>query len=244
MYERHPEIDTPSDDTVIWRYMDLPKLVALCSTKALHLCRMDHLRDPWEGQWPKSVVDAFRTGLNQLNKDIPAFAVLAPSNPMRNTFFVSCWHESPVESAALWDQYGNSRGLAVRSTIGRLKRACNRGPQYFVGRVRYLNYAQPGPTLNFGNVFPPAFLKRSSFEHEQEVRVLMWDLPCDSQGKVDWSTAKEYQELPVVLEELIESIYISPECPQWHVEPINQLLQEFGVNVPVQRSTLYDPTIR
>ena len=34
MYEMHAEIDTPSDDTVLWRYMDLEKLIGKRPFKA------------------------------------------------------------------------------------------------------------------------------------------------------------------------------------------------------------------
>lgn len=37
MYNYHELIDTPSDDTIIWRYMNLEKALALFSTRELYL---------------------------------------------------------------------------------------------------------------------------------------------------------------------------------------------------------------
>jgi hypothetical protein len=244
MYAEHPAIDTPPDDAIIWRYMDIPKLLVLLGSGRLHLCRLDRLRDPFEGEWPESVVDALKSEAER-HPGVTLDMLLRPSKLMRTCFYVSCWHESPWESAALWGQYGNSGGIAIRSTIGRLKRACNTDQQYFVGRVRYLDYSQSDAVVNARNAFVPAFLKRSSFEHEREVRVLVDGTPLDDiKCIVDWSSVKEYQELPAVLEELIESVWISPECPLWQVEPVKQLLHKFGLDVPVERSPLYDPAIR
>ena len=181
MYLESAFADTPSDDTILWRYMDLPKLLALLRSGSLYLCRLDRLRDPWEGQWPRADLEAF------LNDDSYWGPLVAGSKEafvdaikqMPKSFYVSCWHESAYESAGLWDQYGDSRGLAVRSTIGQLKRSMGDAKltQYFIGRVRYIDYLkQEGEGLA---MIEPAFLKRRSFEQEREVRVLRWSLTPD-----------------------------------------------------------------
>ena len=56
MYEKREEIVTPPDEVIVWRYMNLEKLLALLATNTLFLCRLDRLRDPWEGVWPDSLV--------------------------------------------------------------------------------------------------------------------------------------------------------------------------------------------
>ncbi len=44
----------PSDGSIkIWRYMDLPKLVAFLETGSLHFARADTLGDPFEGSWTR-----------------------------------------------------------------------------------------------------------------------------------------------------------------------------------------------
>ena len=44
----------PSDGGIkIWRYMDLPKLVAFLETESLHFARADTLGDPFEGSWTR-----------------------------------------------------------------------------------------------------------------------------------------------------------------------------------------------
>lgn len=102
---------------------------------------------------------------------------------------------------------------------------------------------RPEPIGQVSNALSPAFLKRKSFEHEREVRVLQWYLPF-TEDKVDWAKAHESSELPVDLTVLIESVYISPTSPVWLVDAVRELLSRFGLpDVPVRRSELYDRTI-
>ena len=114
MYESRENILTPSDEAIIWRYMNLEKLLALLATNTLFLCRLDRLRDPWEGVWPDSVVHGLKRSLKL--EQVTAF--LGASEGLNTSMFVSCWHEAAHESAALWSQYAAGAGLAMKSSIG------------------------------------------------------------------------------------------------------------------------------
>lgn len=234
MYQEHPKIETPADDTVVWRYMDLPRLLALLHSGSLYLCRLDRLRDPWEGRLPPLARAAIRSAAAGFD----AFAQRMPE-----TFFVNCWHESSCESAALWEQYGRSRGLAIKSTVGRLKGSSRAERQFLIGRVRYLDYSSAELEGGIPNFLVPAFLKRRSFEHEHEVRILLWDL-ARSSDRLDWSIVKESYELPVDLRVLIDSIYLSPESPDWLLDPVRDLLRRFDLQeITIRRSELYEAGI-
>jgi len=125
MYERHEDIVTPPDDAIVWRYMNLEKLLALLATDRLFLSRLDRVRDPWEGVWPDSVVN----GLKRSLKPEHLTAFLESSEGLKTSMFVSCWHEGAHESAALWSQYAAGAGLAVKSSIARIKRAISGGSE-------------------------------------------------------------------------------------------------------------------
>ena len=49
MCEEHPAFSPPSDDAVLWRYMDFTKFVSLLDRSALFFARADKLNDPFEG---------------------------------------------------------------------------------------------------------------------------------------------------------------------------------------------------
>ena len=236
MYEKREDIVTPPDDAIVWRYMNLEKLLALLATNRLFLSRLDRVRDPWEGVWPDSVI-------NELKRSYPPellTAFLASSEGLKTSMFVSCWHEGAHESAALWSQYAAGAGLAVKSSIARVKRAISGSPNYHIGRINYLDFKNDPYRLPYPTALILHFLKRKSFEHEREVRILVWD--PDKLGPADPGTSlPEGIELPVTLHELIEALYISPEAPSWLSEHIVELLSRFALpNLPVRRSTLYD----
>lgn len=167
-------------------------------------------------------------------------AFLLASEGLNTSMFVSCWHEAAYESAALWSQYASGAGLAVKSSIARVKRAIIGGPNYNIGRVNYLDFKNDpyrGPDVN---ALISPFLKRKSFEHEREVRILVWD--PDKIGPPNPGTSlPDGIELPLGLDDLIEALYISPEASTWLSVHIVELLRRFGLpNLPVIQSTLYD----
>jgi hypothetical protein len=238
MYEQHPSIITPSDDTVIWRYMNLEKLLAILGTHQLFLCRLDKFIDPWEGVWPKPIVEAIRN--NWLPKDHDTF--LSFSKRMRRSFFVNCWHESKYESAALWDQYARSAGFAVCTTVGRLKQSISDNRPVFVGRIKYLDYDED--TVTELNMLLPPFLKRRSFQHENEVRVMLWDMPIEESKPIDWERARESHSLQVNLTELIQELYLSPIIDDWLVPQLQELFSRYGLSsIPLRKSDLYAPHV-
>src|SRR5262245_45793791 len=46
---QYSTLDTPSRDTIIWRYMDFSKLLHLVASRRLYFCRANLLPDSWEG---------------------------------------------------------------------------------------------------------------------------------------------------------------------------------------------------
>jgi hypothetical protein len=251
MYVEHGNIDTPPDDTVVWRYMNLEKLLALLGSSSLHLCRLDDLRDPWEGKWSPAALEAFRGGapLNIAPSIVESAARIL--NMGLGKYYVNCWHESPSQSAAFWDQYQHFCGVAVRSTIGRLKKSKGLAPTFFIGRVRYPNYENPESVEAFFasgsvNSLIPVFLKRKSFEYEHEVRVVVWS-GTEEEERAELNlaapTTKSFK-IPIDLGELIDAIFLCPTSEPWLVDPIKELLKRFCLpSVPVIRSDLYDKNI-
>ena len=153
--------------------------------------------------------------------------------------FVSCWHEGAHESAVV-SQYAAGAGLAVKSSVARMKRAIERRWTTTLGESITYDFKNDPYRLPDLNALILHFLKRKSFEHEREVRIYVGIL--DKIGPADPGTSlPEGVELPVTLHELIEALYISPEAPTWLSVQIVELLRRFGLpNLPVMQSTLYD----
>lgn len=217
--------------------MNLEKVLALLGTQELYLCRLDKFIDPWEGVWPKPLVEEIRK--DWLPKDGEDF--LNFSKRMRCSFFVNCWHESKYESAALWDQYTQSAGFALCTTVGHLKQSISDERKVYIGRIKYLDYDKD--TVHELNMLLPPFLKRKSFQHENEVRMMLWDMPVGNES-IAWEGASQHHSLQVNLSVLIQKIYLSPTIEDWLIPQLKELLTKYGFpNIPLIKSDLYAPHV-
>src|SRR4051812_2780398 len=113
-----------ASDTVLWRYMDLGRLVALLDQQALHFARADQFDDRFEAasgtkdlkpRWDAHYLDFFRhairttPGLIEPPSDeevereaarlLREFSQSATID--RERLFVTCWHANAGESEAL-----------------------------------------------------------------------------------------------------------------------------------------------
>jgi hypothetical protein len=128
-YEEHPHYETPSDDTLLWRYMDFVKFMDILSGRYLCLTRLDLMDDPREGRLTEGEY-------RRLAERPDGLADLAETP---NIFYVSCWQENDVESMAMWDLYGGKTGsIAVRMSVGAVKALLrDYQPPAHIGRVKY-----------------------------------------------------------------------------------------------------------
>ena len=180
-YEEHPRCVTPPDDTVVWRYIDFVKLIDLLENSRLWFTRVDSLDDPREG----GLTDL---ELKQLQCAPPEVAehnryVFESS---RREIFVNCWTEN-YESMAMWDLYAQTPGsVAVKSTVGQLKRAlAGADSKFHIARVEYLDWnTAPWPN----NILVMSVRKVWSFIHEKEVRLITW-LPASSMPAIQEARA-------------------------------------------------------
>jgi hypothetical protein len=236
MLSSHPNIELPPPETTIWRYMNLEKFISLLYTRSLFLCRLDAFRDPWEGTWPRPLIDAARA--NWANGQADGFLDL--SQRARNFNYVSCWHASQSESAALWDLYSGKSGVAIQSTVKSLQDSISDEKDYYVGTVKYIDFdTEPVSELN---LLVPPFLKRKSFEHKQEVRVLHWVAPSQSAESHSISEVENHS-LTVDPSVLIEKLFISPSSPSWLAQALQELCRRFDLSTAVTKSSLYDPRV-
>jgi hypothetical protein len=169
----HEVFQLPKDRSVaIWRYFDLPKLVALLKDKSLWFAAADRLGDPLEGWYSQPFVAArneFFSKDENLPNAVEQFTRL--SRRMLDCTFVNTWHISHYESAAMWSTYtAQGMGVAVRSTISRLTESLTSDEEdIYVGVVKYIDYETE--MMPFGNAMWPlstnggASNMRVNYEH-------------------------------------------------------------------------------
>lgn len=235
MYNSHELLKEPQDSAQLWRYMDLAKFLSLLHTKALHLAALRTFEDPFEGHPPRCVVTPLTDEPPGLTEEMRAERLAVIENNLdffknsRHLLFASCWHMNEKESAGMWAQYIRSgEGIAVQTTFGRLKESiATENVSVFGAVVQYVDFDLHIPE-GF-NVVTWAALKRSSYSHENEFRLLA--VQADGARGI---------LLPVSLDKLIERVFVAPTTPDWLLSSINSLLALYGIGKEAVRSELLD----
>ncbi len=235
MYENHPSLTEPEEDTVIWRYLDIAKFIHLLNSSSLFFTRLTRFSDPYEGHMTKGTLNE----LLKIPKSFPKDEREEREKTIRQNvnFFTnmrpmlcaSCWHENKTESAAMWNLYiGSGQGLAIRTTFAKLKKAFKPSKiTVSAGMVKYVDYDTHN--LNPTNIFNFGILKRNSFEHERELRALIMD---------DTDSAGIYVDIN--LSELIENIVISPNSPSWFIDVITNQMKIHKLEEKIIKSSLME----
>lgn len=230
-------INSPDgQDHQLWRYMDFPKFVSMLQQRALWFTRLDQFPDPYEGMLTKPTAEFFeqtkwRGGVNY--------------EKFRKFQCVNCWHMNDYESAAMWELYSKTDGVAIRSRLSRLVQSF---PETVPVRqwgirgdsVMYLDYdtqRTASKTSEGLMAHLPGYLsKRLSFEHEREYRLA---IALEEQEKENVGVF-----IPVLLDKLIESVVVSPTALKWMAELVRREVKLYELDVPVVQSDLYSPQLK
>ena len=257
LYREHFVFKAPRDeDQSIWRYMDFTKFVSLLDKSALFFARSDKLKDEFEGSYPTVTVIKRESQFKKIFED---FNVEPDSSStvdklcqwlkqIRSYVAINCWNVSNQESAALWKLYLKSNeGIAIKSNYRRLKSSFNAAEDdIYIGMVRYIDYSKQ--SIPDTNILRPFVTKRRSFEHEHELRALLYNRPSTSRGShgelfMGRPFFDNGKYVPINLHELIDKIYVAPTCPDWLKELVESLLKLYSIDVQVVRSSLDEPPV-
>jgi hypothetical protein len=211
----------------IWKYMDFTKFISLLEEQALFFTNITSLKDPFEGFLSNPTVESFMASIEDLpvqDKQVRKGIIkrnLAGFRKMRNYLYVSSWHMNDNESMAMWKLYLKSNeGIAIQSTIKSMINSFSHTEEdVYIGVVDYIDY--DNQKMPWKNIFYPALHKRKNFEHEKEIRAIVFTPPVQkAKGK--------YTDTD--LNVLIESVYISPNSPQWLFDLINKIMKRYNLN--------------
>lgn len=224
-----------SDDTKLWRYMDLAKFASLLHTKALWLARSDTFRDQGEGQFPPEMKEAIERAYEEFES--------AAESPIQNAddfrdflcknAYVSCWHKNANENMVMWEIYGrDSNSLAVQTTVGKIKSNISNAKMF--ARDFYLkevNYNKAEDIKGRLDYIDPFFIKRPHFKFEQEARIVLSTYSTLSPSKD--TKVGEMVDLDVV--KAIETVLVHPDSQDWFIEVVKSISAKYGLKAPVVR---------
>jgi len=190
------------------------------------MARSDKFEDQYEGTFSEPTFEEMK----RLSENDPEF--LDRYKNLRKNIVVSSWHINEYESYAMWQIFTkNSEGLAIQSTVGRLKEALRPELDYeqHIGDVKYIDYKKE--LIPFDNEFFPFLFKRKSFQYEREVRIVT------NTSKYDINV-HEGLKINVDINQLIERIYIHPKSENWYKRLVIELMNQLGFDFPIEKSDL------
>jgi len=210
----------PTDNEVLWRYLDLPRYLDLLIKEKLFFPCATVLEDPFEGILWGNGNFYIRT------QDAPMLAI-------------SSWHSNPEENYAMWKIYAQGyNGLAIQSDYLRLKKSfLNAEKKILIGKVKYFD---EDPIDSMEDHLGAVFQKRSIYSFEQEVRCCY---RLDSGEKSDhiWEEQGHVHGvyIPVNLDTLIDKLYISPYSPKWFRELVAGINKRFQISKEIIHSAVF-----
>jgi hypothetical protein len=226
----------------LWRYLDLSKLVSLLSAGALWFSRADLLGDPFEGSVTHSDLSRTKTRaslLTYIDRLPPELqqslkSVLGKIPPLERidaSAYVSSWHENPRESAAMWRLYlRGGDGVAIQTTLRRFAAVLASCPEeILIKKVSYIDYG--AETFRERSPYAPYLHKRSSFEHEREIRALTF---VDNRHGIGPAGIAISTNTDI----LIENIFVAPTSADWFLAAVQAVVDRFELSRKVQRSEL------
>jgi hypothetical protein len=244
----HPVFKAPNNPNIkVWRYMDFSKYVSLLDSGALYFSRADMLGDPYEGatshinrvMWPM---------VYEGKIPIPTLEGVSSYHEFeRQWTLINCWHMNDHESDAMWKLYARTcDAVAIQSTYIRLHNELPAGT--FVGVVEYMDYGTEW--MREDNSLHRYMRKRESFEHERELRALIQHLPSAPEPRgsaaqilIRQPNPERGRFIPVRLPELLEKVYVAPTAPVWFRELVLHITAKYGLNLPVEQSSLHRPPV-
>ena len=243
MLDLDPDIrkfhNPPSANAILWRYMDFTKFIALLERRALFFARSDKLNDPFEGSFPQKNIKARYVNLH------PEFEEVLLSLPSLMSAFwmqlkrftlVSCWHESNYESEAMWKLYASANGgLAIKTRFDSFVKSFITDEKIHIGKVQYVDY--DNDLIPEDDPLSPYLHKRKSFEHEQEVRVIVQNITTSQLTELqdDYDIGKYYE---VDLNLLIQEVVVDPFTPEWFLDLIDLVAKRYDLQAPIVSSRL------
>jgi hypothetical protein len=220
-------IKTLNDDTLIWKYLDLSKFLDFLISKKMFLSRSDKFEDQFEGTFSEPSFEEIKL----LLKNNPQY--LDNYKAKRENIVISSWHANAHESFAMWQIFTrNNEGLAIQSTIGKLRESIKeqeRNINLIIGEVNYIDYKKD--YIPFKDNYFPYLYKRKSFQYEHKVRLIgdasNLNRPVNDGLKID-----------VNPDYLIEKLYIHPRSLNWYKNLVETIVLRLGYTFEIAKSDL------
>lgn len=258
------------------RYMKINRYKDLLSKRTLFFPCYDKLGDPYEGSLGRIPTDRLldkltgklsRITTRRLSPQTLAREFLETFEPLlyhdflREFTFVSCWHQSEIESMPMWKMYAGERGIMIKSDLSSLKNSLgiasdgykhsnvfqkNHGVDSSDG-YEILIETNPINYISHGNYIEPIgldryFHKQLEYADEREFRVI-FQLRLGPEHRFNFPYLFDSIKLSThnirkpqdIISQFWTDIKLSYEK---HAAILNEGLSECGVRCPVNINSL------
>lgn len=192
--ELHNPENTIEESYYAWRYMNNEKLMSLIKDNELYFARLDQFKDPLEGL---TLRDRHMLSMIRMTKEpnvLPEFKRAYENEKVfksnirkwQNGLYASCWYLSKYkneESISMWDLYTNKDSFAISINFKILKdllqsSLADFGDEEIIaalyGKIEYLGaYDHSMRVIHTTENSMPGFIKTPSYQHENEVRLML-----------------------------------------------------------------------
>ena len=218
-----------NDEDQLYRFISFDCLLDHMVNKKFYFVKYKKFDDPWEG---------FSSKCDFRENEYDSYSIL-----IENRSFIMCLTKREV-SDAMWRIYSkDNRGVRIQTSVKKLRNLVADAPPDFECYLRKVTYDDDIANGNFFiNKFPNAteeekvvnglFFKRKAFEHEEEVRLLLY-------SKVDRPN-EDIFSIPYDPNEIIENILLDPRIDKKTKDVQTKTVQNLGFKGGVFKSTLYD----
>ena len=265
-----PPQDAISDDTAIWRYMDLPKFVSMLATGGLWFTKAAKLLDdPYEGfcksehrefppdevrsrdHDPTDVKEPLEISVERMVAELSYISAEVCRNA-RDHLYVNSWCLAS-ESMAMWQIYGSlAHGVAVKSSVGQYQRAARfevPSSQYLLGRVEY--HSDLESSADIRRDFSRGSIPMGSGLWNHVLTLGFHKRSCYGYEN-EWRAALYQDSRPEVpgvhiafdLEQLISGVYVAPRAEEFFFDAVSSIMDKFLLLKPLKRSALLIPPVR
>lgn len=230
-----------NQDLPIFRIFKINRVEQLFSEKRLILVKPKQWEDPFENFLLKCKVVTPDGEIGSLEE-------------IANSWYGLCWTLNS-DSDAMWRIYSpNKDGIRIKTTINKLANALwetTNGAniiKYFIGKVEYRTRQDienfltktsfQDMTLGGDNkkLAETLLIKRTAFEHENEVRMLANDLgPSNPDPRVE----DDLYKIPIDPNDFIEEMCIDPRLNDKEVLSVENRICQFGYKGKIIQSDLY-----
>jgi hypothetical protein len=228
--------------TKLYKYVRLSQFMSMVETSSIPITKVKS----WEDTWEMPITRLIKKSDYDFLRGVPKTC---------HMIYGQCWSLNP-ESDAMWRIYSrNHEGVMIGTSVSKLHTLADitnsmLAPvsyysvlaeglkEVFVTNPEYNNAAVAVGVSDYVPALVSAFLKRTAFEHEKEMRlVTVRSKECLRRR---YSETGNYIKIEFAPTEFLESITIDPRAEDWYVKMIRHYCDKSGFPFAPQKSKLYE----